>query len=122
MTETYTRVTGYTVSALPEGLCVDSYLWDIEVEYRGKNRWAVTYHSQCLNTDNEWDHEWRPSERPDEWLVTHRFTEEEALARARLMAPKVVINGISTDDLLARNGIEGVTKEEVDDFLREIRE
>lgn len=95
------RVDRYTVSVLPEGH-IDAHTFDIEVEYRGGGRWAVTHHRYCLGADGAWEYEQHPSERTEEWLALHRFTETEALDLARRAAPSVRINGITAAELAAR--------------------
>ncbi len=106
MSEIYEHVTQYSVSALPEKLSVDSYIWGLHVTYRGEGRWSVDHMAMCLNENNEWEYERTNSERTDEWRATHRFSLEEALERARHMAPKMVINGYTTDYLLRKYGHE----------------
>lgn len=97
--EPIVQATRYTVNCLPEG--VDSHAFEITVEYRGQDRWAVTRHGRCLGTDGTWDHELRPSEREDDWLSTHRFDLDTALGLAREAAPHVRVNGFTVADALA---------------------
>lgn len=98
----YEQVTKHTVSALPEGLCMDAYAWAVEVTYRGKGRWAVSHHGRCFDADGNPDWEPIPSSREDDWLDRFRHTEEEALRIARLIAPRITINGHTPADLLAK--------------------
>lgn len=97
----YEQPTKYTVSALPEEL--GEYLWDLEVEYRGKGNWSVSHLGHCLGTDNSWEFEPQPSSRTGEWLATHRFNLETALALAREFAPKVWVNNYQAADVLAKH-------------------
>ena len=100
--EVSTRVTQYQVNALPESI-LDAHHWDVTVEYRGDGKWAICHFRQCLGDDGEWDFEPSPSSRTDEWLATHRFTEEEALRLAREQAPNITVNGLTPADVIARH-------------------
>ena len=96
------RVTCYGVNVLPESYG-EAYHWAIEVEYRGKGKWAVCHFGECLGSDGEWDYEPRPSSRTDEWTAAHRFDMETALALAREHAPMVSVNGLKPADIFARH-------------------
>lgn len=106
MTTPEVRPTQYEVSCLPED-DMDAHLWALAVEYRGRGRWAVRHHGQCLGRDGSWSYESIPSERRDEWLVEHRFPLEEALALAKQHAPLVRINRFTAADYLARQAFKG---------------
>lgn len=93
------QATRYTVNCLPED-GIDSHVFEITVEYRGRGLWAIKRHSQCLAADGSWDYEMRPSEREDEWLATHRFDLDTALKLAKEAAPKVTVNGFTVADAL----------------------
>ena len=94
------RVTKYTVSYLPEDYTGESYLWDLTVEYRGNDRWAVQHgESQSLGRDGLFD--WDPSEKPDAWLRDHRFSEQEALELAHKAVMAVKINGRTAEEYIA---------------------
>ena len=95
------KATRYTVSVMPDDEIAGSS-FDVAVEYRGFDRWAVTRGSSCLSRSGEWEYEVQPSSRDDEWLDEHRFTKDEALAAAKDAAPLVVINGIRADEWAAR--------------------
>jgi hypothetical protein len=100
------KVTSYDVSVWPPGEeCMDSETWKLTVEYRGRDRWAVTRGGMrtCLNASGEWDYEIRPSEREDDWLTTHRFPLGEALELARQHAPLVMINGMTAAEVFERH-------------------
>lgn len=72
----------------------------VTVEYRGRGLWAVVRHGTCLNTGDGWDHEVRPSEREDAWIAAHRFPMQDAIRRARNVAPTLTVNGWTVDDRL----------------------
>lgn len=94
----YVQITRFDVSCFPvDG--EDHGHFAVTVEYRGRDRWAVLRHGQCLNTDGEWDYEIRVSERDDEWIAAHRFTMQEALRRAREIAPTLTVNGWTVEDV-----------------------
>lgn len=99
--EVFATPTEYTVSCIPESN-INRGHFEITVSYRGDGRWAVTRHRWCLSADGEWEFEMRPSEREDEWLATHRFDLDTALALARREAPKVKVNGFAVADILAQ--------------------
>lgn len=99
---TWQRVTQYVVSAVPEGLCTDSYAWNLTVEWRDHGLWAVTHHGYCLTDTGRWEYEVRPSERTEEWIKHRRFPLKEALRLAHAQAPKVCINGFRPADLIAK--------------------
>lgn len=95
------RVTRYTVSCIPESN-IDRPHFDVTVEYRGVGRWSIMHRGCfCLGRDGEWEYESIPSERREEWLTEHRFTESEALGLAREWAPKIRCNGKTVTDVLA---------------------
>lgn len=99
-------VTQHTVSCIPED-SINHQPWSITVEYRGRGRWAVLRGKRCLGRDGIWRHESIPSEREDEWLDGHRFTEQESLRLAAEWAPKIVVNGLTAADVLAREASDG---------------
>jgi hypothetical protein len=80
---------------------MDASSWNITVEYRGRNLWAVCWRRECLGLDRRWDFESSPSNRADSWLKTHRFGLAEALRLAEKMAPVIRINGYTAMDALA---------------------
>ena len=97
--------TVYTVSLLPLDH-FDAHVFAVTVEWRGEGRWAVKWAGRCLSVDGRWDYESIPSERTDEWLATHRFTCDEALERAKQVAPTIVVNGHRVQDVVARAAAE----------------
>lgn len=93
------RPTTYTVTCLPDSI-PDRSSWNITVEWRGQDTWAVKRWSDCLGRDGEWDYEPNPSSRTDEWIKDHRFPLAEALELAKRAAPDVIVNGFTPADLL----------------------
>lgn len=94
------RPTRYEVNCLPED-DINAAGFALAVEYRGRGRWAVVRHGQCLAADGTWDYESVPSERADEWLAQYRHDLDTALRLAREAAPRVTVNGWTVDDALA---------------------
>jgi hypothetical protein len=101
--EVFVRPTRYEVSCLPPD-DVNAHHFTVRVEWRGDDRWCVTDGHNCLGKDGDWDYERLPSNRTDEWLATHRFDLDTALALAKDFAPKLTINGMTAADVLARHG------------------
>jgi hypothetical protein len=93
---------------LPENFSSDSYLWDVTVEWRGAERWAVMHGPMCLGSDGQWDVERQPSSRDDKWREHHRFALNDALRLGREWAAKIKINGLTPAGLLAKYGPEGL--------------
>lgn len=92
--------TRYVVCAVPEDV-QDWDLFALTVERRAPGRWAVCKRSRCLGADGTWDHESIPSEREDEWLATHRFDLDTALALAKEAALTVTVGGMTVQRALA---------------------
>lgn len=102
MPEPYVRATRYVVNLLPDSEDVlGGHVFEISVEWRGDDRWAVLRHRWCLGVDGTWDYELRPSEREDDWLDTHRFDLDTALRLAKEAAPGVTVNGRTAAQALA---------------------
>jgi hypothetical protein len=97
--EAVARPTQYTVNCLAED-GIDSHVFAITVEYRGRDLWAVKRHGENLGADGTWDYESTPSNREDEWLATHRFDLDTALRLAKEAAPRVTVNGFTVADAL----------------------
>jgi hypothetical protein len=102
MAEVTVEATTLTVNAVPADV-PQAYLWELTVEKRGPDSWAVCRMRECLGSDGEWWYESIPSERSDEWLKTHRFDLSTAVRLARLEAPKVTVNGLSVAAVLERH-------------------
>lgn len=101
MDDVRVEATTYTVSLLPFDH-IDAGSFSITVEQRSQDRWAVLHHRWCLGSDGEWDYEMQPSSREDDWLATHRFDLDTALALAKEAAPKLTVNGRSAGEVASR--------------------
>lgn len=99
--EVLVEPTRYEVSVLPHD-DINRSSFTINVEARGHGTWAVARHNQCLNASGQWDWEPSPSNREDDWLATHRFDLDDALALARKLAPTVTVNGRTALDAYQR--------------------
>jgi hypothetical protein len=88
------------VSIMPEDM-QDRRVFTIKVERVGPGSFAVRWQGDCLSRGWEWEYEHIPSERTDEWKATHRFTYDEALSRARAMAPTLKANGRTVQEWMA---------------------
>ncbi|ONK09484.1 hypothetical protein [Streptomyces sp. MP131-18] len=110
--------TRYEVNCLPED-DINGHSFALAVEYRGRDRWAVVRHGQCLGADGTWSYESVPSERTDEWLDHHRFDLGTALRLALAAAPSVTVNGWTVADALAMHA--ATTDEERDAVWATIR-
>lgn len=98
----HTNPTQYAVSCLPEGHEARTHL-TVLVEYRGHDQWAVVWPGTgCLSTGGEWHYESLPSERAQEWIAEHRFPLNEALWRAREVAPTLSVNGFTVTEVLEK--------------------
>lgn len=80
--------------------------WAITVEYRGPGKGAVLYDGDCLGRDGTWGWERSPSNRTEEWLAEHRFTEPEALRLAAHWAPLVEVNGLTSGQWYERRSAQ----------------
>lgn len=97
------QVTSIRYSALPPGHR-DSFHFEVVVQYRGDDRWAVMRGAECWSRSKEQFHYERiPSDRDEEWLADHRFTLEEAQQLACKIAPQLTVNGWTVDAVLARD-------------------
>lgn len=98
------HVTTYEVGLFPldhEG----SSVYNLRVEYRGKDLWGVFRSKWCLGSDGEWDWEPVPSDRDDEWAAAHRFGLDTALKLARQHAPGVTMNGKTAVEAAREEGL-----------------
>ena len=104
MTETYVRCARYVVTAIPPDLRdnIDAALFEIRVEWRGGDKWAITDGVRCLNKSGGWAEEPIPSSRTDYFRRVYRHDLWTALALARKAAPKRTINGMTVADFIER--------------------
>lgn len=113
-----TRITRYQVSCLREDH-PDADAFTLTVEYRGRDRWAVTRMGAHYDADGgrSWGFDWPGNKEPVteeeiaaadqarvEWLSRHRFDLSAALAIAEREAPKVTVNGWTIPQVLAEEG------------------
>lgn len=64
----------------------------------GSYKWAIRDgFRQCLSSKGEWDYESMPSNRPEDWIATHRFDDFEVAKKLALKTAR-----LSIDDYLER--------------------
>ena len=99
----------YRVSIWPETVrCMDAALWCCAVRDIGFGNWLVargdmSSDAPVLGRDWLWHHEGLPSERTREEIADHRFTFDEAMERAREVAPRVNVQGLAVAQAIARH-------------------
>lgn len=99
--EPVVRAVEYTVNSVPDN-DDDSYHFELRVQYRGNNRYAVTRHGWgCLGADGTWDQGIEEYDRGDAWLNAHRFDLDTALRLAKEAAPHITVNGYTVTDAIA---------------------
>ncbi|MFF7991739.1 hypothetical protein ACFZDG_18340 [Kitasatospora xanthocidica] len=119
--EPHVQATRYTVNCVPADSSPDAHVFEIAVEWRGGDRWAVTRHHKSLSSDGKWS--WGPdwpaddpgSREPkndaewaeyhavrDAWTASHRHDLDTALKLAREAAPHVTVNGLTPAAALER--------------------
>jgi hypothetical protein len=112
MSEVTVMPTQYLVTMLPVD-DEEATIWALNVEWCGipynaatdhpEDRvWAVRRIGRCLSRTGRWVWEPIPSSRTPTFYKRHRFTFEEAVAAAKRELPKLRINGLTSEDLLAR--------------------
>lgn len=100
MFEPEVMITKYSVGTYPDPDSINASLYQVEVEFRGKGRWAVCRMGRCYDKDAVAEYEPRPSEREDGWLDRFRFTSvAEALEVAKTVAQRIVVNGQTVEQV-----------------------
>jgi hypothetical protein len=87
---------------------MDAALWCCTVRDAGFGNWLVargdmSSNAPVLGRDWLWHHELLPSERTREEIAQHRFTFAEAMERAREVAPRVWLQGLTAAEAVARH-------------------
>lgn len=95
------RVTQYTINAYPDPDSINASIFTITVEYRGRDRWAVCRHGECLGKRGQWSYESSPSSRTDRWLGAYRHDLDTALRLAKNASAKLRVNGMTVADCWA---------------------
>lgn len=100
LTEPSVEIVKYSVTAAEPELIGDINMlpYTLTVEQRGPNSWAIIWIGRDLDVNGKWDNAPLPSSRSDEWLSTHRFTLDRALAIAKAIAPTLTCNGSTIED------------------------
>lgn len=102
--ETHQWPAKFVVSCFPEGNPSHRH-FSLHVEWRGPDQWMVGDGFGCLDRDGNWSYEPLPSEREDEWKARHRFDLPTAIQLAHEAAPKLVCNGVTVAEALARSAV-----------------
>lgn len=99
----------YLVSIWPESVqCMDAALWCCTVRCVSYGNWLIARGSMSsdapvLGRDWLWHQENLPSERTREEIAGHRFSLDDAMERAREMAPRVCVQGLTATEAVARH-------------------
>lgn len=85
-------------------------------------QWAVVAAvDQCLGRDGTWCDDVKPRGRGEEWLADHRFGAGEAVHLAQNACASVTVNGITTAQVLERDGVTEGRGRESSRALKEVR-
>ncbi|MGV9814741.1 hypothetical protein ACWDTQ_22910 [Streptomyces cellulosae] len=69
-------------------------------------QWMVLdVHDECLGRDGTWDPDRKERGRGEAWLADHRFSVGEALRLAQSAVWQVTVNGITTAQVVERDGV-----------------
>jgi hypothetical protein len=102
VSEPSVSVNEYIVSMWPDGVdSINRSVWDVHVQRRSSDKWAVVRLGQVLNKNGRWLYDPTPSSRTEKHLASTRFPLDVALDLARKAAPHVVVNGMTPTDVLA---------------------
>lgn len=99
--------TEYMVTCVPDDV-PQGYVWAVWVHWRGTDRYCVSRgqnqhpNEVWSSVEGDWVWESIPSERRDEFIAATRFSIAEALEIADGLAPNVVVNGYTPQDVIAR--------------------
>lgn len=101
----------FTVTIVPEIYKndYDAHYWEVTVEYRGKDNWAVSWLGQTYDFNGGRVDEPLPSSRSDRYLDDYRFNLQEAVLLAEKVAPTLKLNRTTVQDYIKRleeHGIE----------------
>lgn len=103
------QTTEYAVTAFPLE-APDASSFTLKVTYRGTGRWAIIRLGECWNKETKsWDYESLPSNREDDWLISHRYdSAEAAIADAKEIAPFLSVNGWTVEQAIRINNGEAL--------------
>ena len=107
------RPVAYKVTVWPESVhCMDQAMWCVSVQDEGFGNWSVrrgcaSWDAPALGRDWLWHYENQSSSRTREEITEHRFTLEDALERAREVAPRVSMQGMTATEAIARHQAKG---------------
>lgn len=82
----------------------EAYIYQVKVAYRGKQKFAIIWMNECWN-GSEWVYESSPSNRTEEFIAQTRFDLKEAIEIAKELPAKVVVNGMTWEQMQAWKAI-----------------
>lgn len=94
----------FVFNAIPEEIkALDEYdevsHFDIYVEWRGENSWAVLDRfGSCYNANGKPEHERQPSSRTKSFLKNYRFSLDEAIEIAQTVSKDVKLMRYNVED------------------------
>ena len=103
----------YKVTSWPSTVhCMDQAIWCVTVLDEGFGNWSVRRGNlgssgPVLGRDGKWHQENRPSERTEKEIADYRFTQDEAMALAADMAPRVEVQGMTAIEAIIRHSLKG---------------
>lgn len=91
------HVTGFRFTAVPDEYAIveDADSWDVYVEWRGDDKWAVKRGPYTYSADLTRSAEPRPSSRTDGWTKIFRHDLADAISIAQEVAETVTVNGMT---------------------------
>jgi hypothetical protein len=107
------RPVSYKVTIWPDDVhCMDQAIWCVTVRDDGFGNWSVrrgdlSASDPVLGRDWLWHHENKPSERTTQEISQYRFTHDNAMERAREVAARVEVQGMSAPEAVARHAAKG---------------
>ncbi|MEU9752192.1 hypothetical protein AB0D90_03520 [Streptomyces althioticus] len=85
-------------------------------------QWAVLAAvDQCLGRDGIWCDDPKPRGRDEEWLAAHRFSVGEALRLAQDACASVTVSGVTTAQVVERDGAAEGRGQDSTRALKEVR-
>jgi hypothetical protein len=99
--ELLAKATVFTFNALPDEVRFESdesHYFDVTVEKRSQDTWAVKHRNNCFNTNLAGVYESLPSNRTDEFIANYRFTLAEAVEIAERLSHVIKLTGSTAEE------------------------
>lgn len=100
------QATRYTVNCVPAELTPDAHVFALQVNRKRDGLWVVTDGSSTLRADGTWSDEYGQHG----YGAAYRHDLNTALELAKQAAPKVIVNGLTPAQAIAR--IERINAQE----------